>query len=107
MKAYCVKCKEKREMKDPKKDKSKNGRWMMKATCPHCGTKMFRFISDEEGKKKGGEGAELQPVVSAGGAKKNKDDEQKGGEGVPVIPEAPLMGGAKKRNSKKNDDDKK
>jgi len=42
--AYCVKCKAKREMKDPNEDTTKNGRKMLKGTCPVCGTKMNMFI---------------------------------------------------------------
>jgi hypothetical protein len=42
--AYCVKCKAKREMKDPKEATSANGRNMMKGTCPVCGTKMNLFV---------------------------------------------------------------
>ena len=42
--AYCVKCKAKREMKDPKEATSANDRKMMKGTCPVCGTKMNLFI---------------------------------------------------------------
>jgi len=41
--AYCVKCKEKREMKDPEEVTMKNGRKAKKGTCPSCGTKMFRI----------------------------------------------------------------
>jgi len=41
--AYCVKCKEKRDMKDPKEVKLKNGKPAMKGTCPKCGTGMFRI----------------------------------------------------------------
>lgn len=41
--AYCVKCKAKREMKDPKEVKLKNGKPAMKGTCPKCGTGMFRI----------------------------------------------------------------
>ena len=45
---YCVKCKEKREMKDPKEVamKGKGGveRRAMTGTCPTCGTKMFRIL---------------------------------------------------------------
>ena len=41
--AYCVKCKEKREMKDPEEVKMKNGKPATKGTCPKCGTKMFRI----------------------------------------------------------------
>jgi hypothetical protein len=42
--AYCVKCKEKREMKDATEAVAKNGRKMMKGTCPVCGTKMNLFV---------------------------------------------------------------
>ena len=40
---YCMKCKEKREMKDAKADKMANGRDCVKGVCPDCGTKMFRI----------------------------------------------------------------
>ena len=41
--AYCVKCREKREMKDPKVITMKNGKPATQGTCPKCGTKMFRI----------------------------------------------------------------
>ncbi|MBI3968708.1 MAG: hypothetical protein HY329_23990 [Chloroflexi bacterium] len=41
MEAYCVKCKTKREMKDPQQTTMKNGKPAMTGTCPVCGTKMF------------------------------------------------------------------
>ncbi|MBW6462292.1 MAG: hypothetical protein K0B07_04565 [DPANN group archaeon] len=41
--AYCMKCKEKREMKDSEKVTMKNGRPATKGTCPVCGTKMFKI----------------------------------------------------------------
>jgi NAD-dependent SIR2 family protein deacetylase len=41
--AYCVKCRTKREMKDPKSITMKNGRPATKGICPTCGTKMFRI----------------------------------------------------------------
>ena len=48
MQAYCVKCKEKREIKDAKevtlKGKGGTTRRAMTGTCPVCGTKMFRFL---------------------------------------------------------------
>ena len=43
MQAYCVKCKAKREMKNPKQIKMKNGRKATKGVCPKCGTKVFRI----------------------------------------------------------------
>ncbi|MDP2864431.1 MAG: DUF5679 domain-containing protein [bacterium] len=46
--AYCVKCKAKREMKNPKevamKGKGGTKRRAMTGTCPECGTKMFRIL---------------------------------------------------------------
>ena len=42
-KAYCVKCKAKKEMKNPQGTTMKNGRKATKGTCPTCGTKMFRI----------------------------------------------------------------
>ncbi|GFN39704.1 MAG: conserved hypothetical protein [Marine Group I thaumarchaeote] len=41
--AYCVKCRAKREIKDPKEITMKNGRPAVKGTCPKCGTKVFRI----------------------------------------------------------------
>ena len=45
MEAYCVKCRAKREMKDPKAITMKNGKPATQGTCPVCGTKMFRIGS--------------------------------------------------------------
>ena len=41
--AYCVKCKTKREMKNPKKVKMKNGKPATKGECPKCGTTLYRI----------------------------------------------------------------
>ncbi len=43
-KGYCVKCKEKREMKDTEEVEMKNKRRALKGTCEKCGTKMFRIL---------------------------------------------------------------
>lgn len=43
MGAYCVKCRAKREMKDPKSITMKNGRPATQGICPVCGTKMFKI----------------------------------------------------------------
>jgi hypothetical protein len=40
---YCVKCKAKKEMKDPKAIVMKNGRPATQGICPSCGTKMFKI----------------------------------------------------------------
>ncbi|MDR3136737.1 MAG: DUF5679 domain-containing protein [Coriobacteriales bacterium] len=42
--AYCVKCKSKKEMQDVQEVTSKNGRPMLKGTCPSCGGKLNLFI---------------------------------------------------------------
>ena len=42
MEAYCVKCRAKREMKDPKIITLKNGKPATRGNCPSCGTRMFR-----------------------------------------------------------------
>ena len=43
MEAYCVKCKSKREMKNPKLTTLKNGRSAVMGTCAVCGAKMVRM----------------------------------------------------------------
>lgn len=45
MKAYCVKCKAKREMKDPQPVFTNRGTPATKGICPVCGTKLFRMGS--------------------------------------------------------------
>jgi hypothetical protein len=42
--AFCVKCKEKRDMTDAKEITMKNGRAAMKGTCGVCGTGMFSIL---------------------------------------------------------------
>jgi len=41
---YCVKCKSKREMKEPEEVEMKNKRKALKGTCEKCGTKMFKIL---------------------------------------------------------------
>ena len=48
MEAYCVRCKQKREMSGAKEVTMKNGRNAMKGTCPKCSTGMYSIL----GKKK-------------------------------------------------------
>ncbi|HEX2171159.1 MAG TPA: DUF5679 domain-containing protein [Dehalococcoidia bacterium] len=43
MEGYCVKCKARRDMKDPKQVTMKNGKPATEGTCPTCGTRMFRI----------------------------------------------------------------
>jgi len=38
-----MKCREKKEMKNAKAGKMKNGRDCVKGVCPSCGTKMFKI----------------------------------------------------------------
>ncbi len=45
MQAYCVKCKEKREIQNPLAIVMKNGKPATTGTCPICGTKVFRIGS--------------------------------------------------------------
>lgn len=43
MEAYCVKCKQKRDIQNPQSITMKNGRPATQGTCPVCGTKIFRI----------------------------------------------------------------
>ncbi len=43
VKAYCVKCRAKVDIKDPEKVTLKNGKPATRGTCPKCGTKVFRI----------------------------------------------------------------
>lgn len=83
--AYCVKCRTKREMKDPQEVTMQNGRPATKGTCPVCGTSMFRIGSGSGssaggGSSSGGGGAKASSGgggshASSGGSKsssKNK-----------------------------------
>jgi len=41
--AYCVKCRAKKVMQNPKQITMKNGKPAVSGECPDCGTKMFRI----------------------------------------------------------------
>ncbi len=43
MDAYCMKCRTKREIRNPTSVTLKNGRPATQGTCPTCGTKVFRI----------------------------------------------------------------
>ena len=43
MEAYCLKCRTKREMKDPQQVTMKNGKPATTGTCPTCSTQMYRI----------------------------------------------------------------
>lgn len=53
--AFCMKCKQKREIKDPKKVvmKRKGGKEgkALTGTCPVCGTRMYRILPAEKQEK--------------------------------------------------------
>lgn len=42
--AYCMKCRARREMRDPREVTTQSGRRALTGTCPECGTTMFVFI---------------------------------------------------------------
>ncbi|MBI1885289.1 MAG: hypothetical protein HYS09_03075 [Chloroflexi bacterium] len=43
MQAYCLKCRTKRDMRNPQQVTLKNGRPATQGSCPVCGTKMYRI----------------------------------------------------------------
>lgn len=43
MTGYCMKCRKKREIKNPRSIKMRNGRPATQGVCPVCNTKMFRI----------------------------------------------------------------
>jgi hypothetical protein len=48
--AYCVKCREKREMQDEEQVEMKNGRPAIQGKCSVCGTKLFRILGKKDAK---------------------------------------------------------
>lgn len=50
--AYCVKCNEKINIKNPKPYIMKNQRAAVKGTCPKCSTKVFRILGLKKDRKK-------------------------------------------------------
>ena len=44
MDAYCLRCRTKREIRNPTPMTFKNGRKATQGTCPACGTKVFRIV---------------------------------------------------------------
>jgi hypothetical protein len=51
---YCVKCREKKTVKDAVVTTTKNGRRMGKGKCPDCGTTVNRFLPSEDKEKSEG-----------------------------------------------------
>ena len=49
MEGYCVKCKSKREMRNPAQVTMKNGKPATQGTCPVCSTKMFKIGAAKPG----------------------------------------------------------
>ena len=47
MQAYCVKCREKKEMKNAKAITMKNGKSATQGVCPNCGATMFKIGKDK------------------------------------------------------------
>lgn len=45
MEGYCVKCKAKKEMKDPQEITAKNGKKAQQGLCVDCGTKITVFTA--------------------------------------------------------------
>ena len=43
MEAYCLKCRDKREITNPEQVTLKNGRPATRGDCPTCGTKVYRI----------------------------------------------------------------
>ena len=48
--AYCVKCKEKRDMTECELVEMKNGRNAVKGKCPECGCGMYSILSVADAK---------------------------------------------------------
>ena len=49
VKAYCMKCKAERTVKDAQIVTMKNGRTAAQGVCPVCSTKMFKFLPKPKG----------------------------------------------------------
>ncbi len=49
----CMKCKEAREMKDVKIEKTTRGTFMARGTCVKCGTRMVKILSADQAKQLG------------------------------------------------------
>jgi len=47
----CMRCKENREMKSVKLEKTKRGTFLARGTCTKCGTNMAKILSVEQAKQ--------------------------------------------------------
>jgi hypothetical protein len=45
---YCVKCRKKQTIKNGVVERTAKGKPMAKGTCPACGTKVTRFLSEKD-----------------------------------------------------------
>ena len=45
---YCVKCREKKQIKDGEEGQTAKGRRMAFGKCPTCGTKVTRFLPNKK-----------------------------------------------------------
>ena len=54
---HCMKCKEKREMKDSRIEQTARGGYMARGTCKICGTNMAAILSKDNAEKAIKEGA--------------------------------------------------
>jgi hypothetical protein len=45
---YCMKCKQKRDMKDTQEVTMKNGRKALKGKCTVCGTGMYKILGTKK-----------------------------------------------------------
>ncbi|MCL6432001.1 MAG: DUF5679 domain-containing protein [Anaerolineae bacterium] len=48
---YCVKCRKQQRIRQGTVEKTARGRPMARGTCPVCGTKVTRFLSEKESGK--------------------------------------------------------
>ncbi len=79
MEAYCLKCKEKRELKDPVAGFNAKGSPVTTGTCSVCGTKMFRM-----GRTPAHEGLERPVIVQSPNGKKSPKATKRSGKLVIV-----------------------
>lgn len=87
--AYCMKCKDKREMVKEKSVVTKNGRDASKGECKKCGTKMYRI----NGKSKKATKSTKKSKSKKGGKKSKKSKKSKS--------KKSKKGGKKSKKSKK------
>lgn len=45
--AYCNRCRERRQMQDPREEQTENGRRAARGTCPVCNATMYTFLKKE------------------------------------------------------------